>query len=152
MSGRSHDDAILRADLERLADRSEELVEVVYARWFEIDPAALRLFETHGFGNRREMLDTTLLAVHDHLERASWVVYDVAAYGARHEGAYYVDPAMYEGWSKAVVLGMRELLGESFGEANELAWTRALERICVAMSRHARLSEVRAVLEGSAVA
>lgn len=145
----SHDEAILRTDLERLAERSEELVEIVYARWFELDPSALRLFETHGFGNRREMLDTTLLAVHDQLEKASWVVYNVAAYGARHEGAYFVESRMYAGWIEAVVIGIRELLAADFGESNERAWRSVLERTCRAMASYHRLSDVRSALEGT---
>lgn len=145
----SHEEAILRSDLERLAERADDLVERVYARWFEVDPPALRLFERHGFGNRREMLDTTLLAVHDQLEKASWVAYNVAAYGARHEGAYFVEPTMYAGWIEAVVFGMRELLTPDFDESNERAWRSVLDRTCRAMTKYHRLSDVRATLEGN---
>lgn len=143
------EEAILRHDLERLAEKSEALVDVVYAHWFELDPSALRLFETHGFGNRREMLDTTLLAVHDQLEKASWVVYNVAAYGARHEGAYYVESRMYGGWVEAILAGMCQVLAPDFGEEHERAWRSVLDRTCRAMSSYHRLSDVRAALEGT---
>lgn len=151
MSGIPEPDAsVLRGDLERLSELGAALVGPVYAHWATVDPAGYQLFAESGFGNAREMLDTTLVSVHDQLEGASWLAYNVAAYGARHEGAYFVGAGMYEGWIEAVLRGLREVLGPDFDDEHANAWRHVLARTCRAMSSYRKLSEVRAVLAGGA--
>lgn len=138
--------ALLRSDLERLAHHGDALTDAVYARWFALDAEALRLYRAHGFGNRREMTDTTLIAVHDLIEDASWIAYNVAAYGARHEGAYHVLPGMYATWVQSFVECLSELLAPDFDDDHRAAWSDVLARICRAMHHHPRFADVRRAL------
>ncbi len=98
---------LVRADLESLDGHGEALCNLVFDAWLASDPATKRCFEQNSFSSKREMLDSTLISVYDLPEGASWLKWNLVAYGARHSGVYLVDDGMYAEYIDAVALRLR---------------------------------------------
>lgn len=138
--------ALLHHDLARLAEHGDAFANGVFEAWFAGASDAERLFQTHSFSTKREMIDATLIAVHDLAEGASWLRWDLAAFGARHAGTYEVRDEMYGDYVDAVLASLRGVLGGELGAEREATWRDALSRIARAMQRWHRLDEVAEVL------
>lgn len=141
------DAELVRADLERLGDHTEDLCERVFDRWLARDAAARNSFEQNSFSSKREMFDSTLISVYDLIEGADWLKWNVAAYGARHAGVYFVDESMYASYTEAIVEGLESVLGPDFDPAHADAWRGALARICEGMRSFHSIERVAAVLD-----
>ena len=137
----------IRDDLDALSACGDALCDTVFERWFAAAPEVRRLFQAHALTNRSEMLDATLVAVYDLLEGASWLKWDLAAYGGRHAGAYEVEHSMYAGYVEALVASVGEALGPGrFDAEHEAAWRLVLERVCAAMTSWNRIDEIGTLL------
>ncbi len=137
----------IRDDLAHLSEHGNALSDAVFERWFAVAPDVKRLFQVHSLTNRREMVDATLVAVYDLLERSSWLKWDLAAYGGRHAGAYEVESSMYGSYVTALLESLRLVLGpERFDADHEAAWRRVLERVCAAMTSWNRIDDIGVLL------
>ncbi len=138
--------ALLHQDLARVAAQGEAFADGVFDAWFAGAADAERLFQTHSFSTKREMIDATLIAVHDLVDGASWLRWDLAAFGARHAGTYEVRDEMYGAYVDAVLASLRGVFAGELGAEREAAWRDALSRIVGAMQRWHHLDEVAEVL------
>ncbi|MCB9661441.1 MAG: globin [Polyangiales bacterium] len=131
------DASLLRASLEKVADREPELVRRVYATLFRDHPEAEELFGRYGEERQAEMFGETLTSVLDLLDHEPWTPGHVAAMGHRHREAYGVPDEMYMWFSEAIVRALHDVLGERWDADTEAAFRRGLQRVNALMTGHA---------------
>jgi hemoglobin-like flavoprotein len=119
-----------------VSPRGDELASRFYARLFEIDPTAARLFASTDMAAQRRkfsaMLDTIVRAVDE--PRA--LVPDTTALARRHVG-YGVEDRHFNSVGEALLFALAETLGGAFTDAVHAAWVEAYALLAALMRRAA---------------
>jgi hemoglobin-like flavoprotein len=112
----------------------DELARCFYARLFEIDSVAARLFATTDMDAQRAkfvaMLDTVVRAIDE--PRA--LVHGLAALGRRH-AAYGATEQHYASVGEALLAALGATLGPAFTPDARLAWSEAYALVAAVMRR-----------------
>ena len=125
------------------ADAAEALAVRFYARLFEIEPAAHRLFAATDMTLQRQKLVAMLRAVVAVLDQPDELVPSAAALGRRHVD-YGVDERQYDAVGEALRDALAATLGDRFTPAVREAWVEAYALLASVMKRAAITARVRA--------
>ena len=118
------------------APAAEELARDFYARLFEIDPAASRLFAAADMGAQRRKFGDMLGAIVRAMDEPDSLVAASAALGRRHAG-YGVEDRHYDRVGEALDWALGRTLGDAFTPDVRAAWREAYALLASVMRRAA---------------
>jgi hemoglobin-like flavoprotein len=106
--------------LELVAERSGDITEQVYQKYFASSPESGELMEYVDPGPRGKMIDEILrlVMVEDYHEEEGYLNWEVD----NHEIAYSVKPEMYDPLFGALIDTVREAVGADWTDDMEEAW------------------------------
>ena len=116
--------ALLEESFDLIAPRSEELVEYLYGRLFELAPETRVLFAATSMDDRYRTMRATLLLLRNSLHRLEAVVPALRALGARH-ATYGVRAEYYAPAGQALVESFAAIGGARWIPAYTEAWAEA---------------------------
>jgi len=124
---------------------ADALARHFYARLFEIDPGAARLFAATDMAAQRAKFIDMLAAVVQAIDEPDDLVPSAAALGRRHVG-YGVEDRHYDSVGEALLWALAETLGAALSEEARAAWVEAYALLASVMRRAAaRVSGTHAV-------
>jgi hemoglobin-like flavoprotein len=118
------------------APAAEELARGFYARLFEIDPDAARLFAATDMDAQRDKFVAMLVAIVAAVDEPRVLVADAAALGRRHAG-YGAVPPHYASVGEALLQALATTLGPAFTPEVRAAWAEAYTLVAAVMRRAA---------------
>jgi hemoglobin-like flavoprotein len=128
-------EAIVRETWNRLKPLSDDVVAVFYARLFESNPAAAKLFESTNMVEQRRKFSAMLNEIVRVLNEPDLLVSEVAASGRRHV-QYGVKDRDYEDVGAALVWAICHSLPDCTPEV-QAAWREAYALLAAVMRRAA---------------
>jgi len=126
---------LVREDFAMIEKRSAISGLVFYRHLFTLDPALKPLFHSGIEAQGRKLMEALEFTVAT-LDKPAELVPILEALGRRHV-TYGARTEHYTTMTEALVLTLRESLGEGFSTAAEKAWRQALAFVCQAMLRGA---------------
>jgi hemoglobin-like flavoprotein len=118
---------------------ADALATMFYARLFEIDADAAKLFAHTDMRAQREKLAQTLGVVVDTLDDPERFLTAVSALGKRHR-RYGVEQHHFDSVGEALLGALRAALGSSYTQDVHDAWASAYALLAVVMKRALRRS------------
>lgn len=114
----------LETSFDLVAPRGEELVEIFYARLFDVAPAVIPLFASTDIKRQQAMLLAALVLLRKSLRDLDAVVPTLRQLGARHVG-YGARPEHYPVVGDVLIAAMAEVAGDAWGPRFAQAWGEA---------------------------
>lgn len=138
---------LLARSFAKLENRLPELANAIFARLFQIDPDARRLFK----GNMEEQAMKITRAFGDFVRRKSRshhflpvtgkggeaIIPGVGALGARHELKYGVRPEHFANMREALLYAVRNLLGSDYNDEIGKVWAETFDMLAHSMQHQA---------------
>ena len=121
---------------ELASPHADALASCFYARLFEIDAAAGRLFAGTDMDAQRRKFSTMLDRIVRAVDEPRTLVPDVAALARRHV-AYGVEDRHYASVGEALLFALGEAIGERFTSDVHAAWVEAYALLAALMQRGA---------------
>ena len=121
---------------ELASPRADSLAARFYARLFEIDAAAGRLFAGTDMEAQRRKFIAMLERIVCVVDEPRTLVPDIAALARRHVG-YGVEDRHYASVGEALLFALAETLGETFTSDVHAAWVEAYALLAALMRRGA---------------
>ena len=128
----------IHESLELAAERVDDLVPLVYERFFALRPDASQLFGNDALGRGR-MFNETLTMILECTQEVEYLEGIVEREVRDHQG-YGATLSMYESYFDAVVQALQAALGDSWRPRYEESWRRQLKRLMSVVARHAGAS------------
>ena len=125
---------LVRSSWRAVAADSETLATHFYARLFEIDDSAARLFAGVDMASQRKRLAQALAVVVDALHDLDSLLPAIAALGKRHAN-YGVEHHHFDSVGEALVGALGAVLGAEFTLDVQTAWTDAYALVASVMRR-----------------
>jgi methyl-accepting chemotaxis protein len=122
----------LETSFDLVAPRGDELMDVFYARLFEVAPAVKPLFARTDIQAQKAMLLGALVLLRKSLRNLDPIVPKLRELGARHV-AYGTQPAHYPVVGEVLIGAMAEIAGPAWTEEYEQAWAGAFDVVAGAM-------------------
>jgi hemoglobin-like flavoprotein len=122
----------LEASFDHVAPRSDELMDVFYARLFDVAPAVRPLFAGVDLKRQKGMLLAALVLLRKSLRDLEAVTPTLRDLGARHV-RYGALPEHYRVVGQVLIASMAEVAGDAWTVEFELAWTEAYAVVSSAM-------------------
>src|SRR5829696_3509294 len=123
---------LVRETWERLAPMTDEVVGAFYARLFEANPDAARLFAATNMTEQRRKFAAMLAEIVRVLDRPELLVGEVAASGRRHVH-YGVKDRDYDDVGAALLWALEHRLGAAFTPDVRDAWREAYALLAAVM-------------------
>lgn len=127
---------LIQESLDLAAERVDDLVPLVYERFFALRPDVVHLFENDPLGRGR-MFNETLTMILEYTRQAGYLEGIVEREVQDHR-EYGATLSMYESYFDAVVQALQAVLGTIWLPQYEEAWRRQLKGLMALVSRHAR--------------
>lgn len=131
---------LLRQSFQRALDENPRLTERFYAILFERHPEVEPLFSSSARRHQPAKLAAALSGVVAHLDDAAWLDRTLGEMGRRHVG-YGVTRAMYTPVGEALLMTLREAVGDDWTADHETHWTTAYGVVVDLMCPTPRASE-----------
>lgn len=128
----------IHESLELAAERVDDLVPLVYERFFALRPDACQLFGNDALGRGR-MFNETLTMILECTQEVEYLE-GIVEREVRDHQRYGATLSTYESYFDAVVQALQTALGESWLPRYEESWRRQLKRLMSSVARHARES------------
>jgi hemoglobin-like flavoprotein len=125
----------IQESLELAAERTDDLVPLVYERFFALRPDVRPLLGNDALGRGR-MFNETLKMILECAQEAAYLDGIVEREVQDHRG-YGATLSMYESYFDAIVQALRATVGPCWQSHHEEAWRRQLERLMSLVVRHA---------------
>ena len=135
---------LLRNSFDLVIERQPELTARFYEILFERYPEVRPLFGRNSTAHQRQMLQSALGAVLDHLDDAAWLRETLLAMGKKHVD-YGVTTEMYDWVGASLLAALGEAAGVDWTPELEAAWVAAYSAIAGLMQEGA--AEVAAAAE-----
>lgn len=126
--------ALIRETWPTIAASADALTATFYARLFEIDEGAAKLFAHVDMGAQRKKLAQTLAVVVHALDDPDSLLPAVAALGKRHTH-YGVEPHHFDSVGEALLTALGTTLGASYNQQIHDAWADAYALLAAVMKR-----------------
>ena len=131
-----HDLEQIDATLQLLTDeKSEELLNITYSRFFQICPDAETLWEKDDPVSRGKMFNGVILTIVDNITRPQIGENNLVSDVKDHDG-YGVSNAMYQQFFDSLVEGLEKVLGNNFTAEMMSAWRGQLSQIKTLIHKH----------------
>jgi methyl-accepting chemotaxis protein len=127
----------LETTFDLVAPRGDELMDIFYARLFEVAPSVKPLFAGTDLKRQKGMLLGALVLLRKSLRDLDAIVPTLRALGARHVG-YGAEPAHYTVVGEVLIASLAEIAGDAWRPEHELAWAAAFAVIADTMLSGAR--------------
>ena len=128
---------LVQSSFRQVAPIAEQAAALFYARLFETDPTAAKLFRNTDMAEQGRKLMAAIGIVVGSLRGMERIMPTLTSLGAKHAG-YGVTEAQYETVGAALLWTLRQGLGEAFTEEVEAAWAAAYGAVAQAMQAGAR--------------
>lgn len=126
--------SLVRASWPAIAANADALTTVFYARLFEIDDSAARLFIGVEMTSQRSKLAQALAVIVKALDDSDRLLPPLAALAKRHTH-YGVEPHHFDSVGEALLHAMAETLGSVFTAELRGAWADAYTLVASVMQR-----------------
>ena len=130
----------INESLELAAEHIDDLVPLVYERFFARRPETERLFKSDPL-LRGRMLNETLTLILESAQGTGYVDGIIEREVVDHR-AYGVTVSMYESYFESVIDVLKSALNEAWTPAHEKAWRDQFERLMKVVDRHATESHM----------
>lgn len=124
----------VRASWPRVAAQADSLAQTFYARLFDIDASAARLFAGVDMAAQRVKLAQALTVVVHALDDTDRLLPALAALAKRH-ARYGVEDRHFDSVGEALLWALANVLGNDFDDALREAWTTAYAIVASVMRR-----------------
>lgn len=132
-----HDLEQIDATLQLLTDeKSEDLLDITYSRFFQICPDAEALWEKDDPVSRGKMFNGVILTIVDNITRPQIGKNNLESDVKDHDG-YGVSIEMYQQFFDSLVGALEEVLGGTFTTEMQSAWWGQLSQIKTLIHKHA---------------
>jgi hemoglobin-like flavoprotein len=125
---------LVRSSWPLVAARAEELTTQFYARLFEIDESAARLFAGVDMAAQRAKLGQALAVVVHALDDVDRLLPALSAMAKRHAN-YGVEDRHFDSVGDALLWSLSDVLGDAFTFETRAAWAHAYAIIASVMRR-----------------
>jgi hemoglobin-like flavoprotein len=125
---------LVRSSWPAVAADADALTTHFYARLFEIDDSAARLFAHVDMGSQRKKLAQALAVVVKVLDDPDQLLPAVAALGKRH-AHYGVEHHHFDSVGEALIAALAATLGDGFSSDLHAAWAEAYALVASVMRR-----------------
>jgi hemoglobin-like flavoprotein len=125
---------LVRSSWPAVAADADALTTHFYARLFEIDDSAARLFTGIDMASQRKKLAQALAVVVKVLDDPDQLLPAVAALGKRHAN-YGVEHHHFDSVGEALITALGAILGDMFVPELQAAWTEAYTLVASVMRR-----------------
>jgi hemoglobin-like flavoprotein len=122
----------LETSFDLIAPRGDELVDLYYARLFEVAPCLEPLFADTDIRRHRAMVLATLVLLRKSLRDLDAIVPKLRELGARHV-AYGAVPEHYPVAGEVLIASMAEIAGDAWRPEYGRAWETAFAVLAGAM-------------------
>lgn len=129
----------IHESLELAAERVDDLVPLVYERFFALRPDARALFGNDALGRGR-MFNETLTMILECTQEVGYLEGIVEREVGDHR-EYGATLSMYESYFEAVVQAMQDAVSESWTPSHEESWRRQLKHLMSIVARHAQIAD-----------
>ena len=131
-----HDLEQIDATLQLLTDeKSEDLLNITYSRFFEVCPEAETLWEKDDPVSRAKMFNGVILTVFDTITRPQIGESNLESDVKDHDG-YGVSKAMYQQFFDSLLDALDVVLGDAFTVEMKSAWLGQLSQIKTLIHKH----------------
>jgi hemoglobin-like flavoprotein len=125
----SNDAAVITDTLERVAERVDDPMKLIFQRLFAEMPEAEALFIRDPDGLvRGQMFQVTIESLLDFLGDRSYGAALIQIERVNHQGLG-VDPRMFDRFYVTVMATFRDILGEDWTAEMEAVWTRTVQEL-----------------------
>jgi len=124
----------VRASWPRVVAQADSLAQTFYARLFDIDASAARLFAGVDMAAQRVKLAQALTVVVHALDDTDRLLPALAALAKRH-ARYGVEDRHFDSVGEALLWALANVLGSDFDDALREAWTTAYAIVASVMRR-----------------
>jgi methyl-accepting chemotaxis protein len=122
----------LETSFDLVAPRGDELMEIFYARLFDVAPSVKPMFDGADMARQRAMLLSALVLLRRSLRDLEAVVPTLKRLGARHV-AYGARPKHYPVVGEVLIGAMATIAGEAWETRFADAWAAAFGVVAAAM-------------------
>jgi hemoglobin-like flavoprotein len=129
----------IHESLELAAERVDDLVPLVYERFFALRPDARELFGNDALGRGR-MFNETLTMILECTQKVGYLEGIVEREVGDHRG-YGATLSMYESYFEAVVQALQAALGEFWLPRHEESWRRQLKHLMSIVARYSQIAD-----------
>ncbi len=119
---------LLRESFALVVEREPALAQRFYEVLFERYPQARGLFGRKTLREQEQKLHDMLVAIVAHLDDSAWLVTELRALGAQHQG-YGVTPEMYDWVGTALLETLSQAAGGEWSPEHGAAWGDAYSAI-----------------------
>lgn len=124
------------ATLQLLTDeKSEDLLDITYSRFFQVCPEAETLWEKDDPVSRGKMFNGVILTIVDNITRPQIGENNLVSDVKDHDG-YGVSKVMYQQFFDSLVEALDEVLGDGFTDEMKSAWRGQLSQIKTLIHKH----------------
>ena len=124
------------ATLQLLTDeKSEDLLDITYSRFFQVCPEAETLWEKDDPVSRGKMFNGVILTIVDNITRPQIGENNLVSDVKDHDG-YGVSKVMYQQFFDSLVEALDEVLGDGFTVEMKSAWCGQLSQIKTLIHKH----------------